>query len=78
MEISGSIMSYGMQTIQASQQKMAQAAQDIAGQNANQADIADLTTQLLQMEQAKQMSEAGAKMVETADEALGTVINTTA
>lgn len=77
MEISGSLMGYGLQTMQAGQQKMAEAAQGVAGAAENM-NIADLTTQLMQMEQAKVMSEAGAKMVESADEALGTVINTTA
>lgn len=78
MEISGSLMSAGLHTMQASQQKMAEAAQNVASSNTANNDIADLTTQLVQMEQAENMSQAGAKMVQTADEALGTIINTTA
>ena len=78
MEISGSLMSAGLQTMQASQQKVAEAAQGIASNNTGNNDIAELTTQLVQMEQAENMSQAGAKMVQTADEALGTIINTTA
>ena len=78
MEISGSLMSAGLHAMQTGQQKAVEAAQNVASTGSGDMNIADLTTQLMQMEQAKAMSEAGAKMVESADEALGTVINTMA
>ncbi len=78
MEISGSLMSAGLHAMQTGQQKAVEAAQNVASMGSGDMNIADLTTQLMQMEQAKVMTEAGAKMVESADEALGTVINTMA
>lgn len=85
MEISPGMMPAGIQAIQNGQQQMTEAAQNIASTTATSAnptaptaDIADLTTQLLQLEQAQQMTEAGARVVQTADETLGTLIDTTA
>jgi len=85
MQISPSLMTMGIQTIQNGQQQMVGAAQAVASattsSSANQTpdmNIADLTQQLVQMDQAKHLTMAGAKMVQTADEALGTIINTMA
>lgn len=85
MQISSGMMPMGIQAIQNGQQQMTQAAQAMAsstaGSSANQTsglDIADLTSELVQMDQAKHLTMAGAKMVQTADEALGTLIDTTA
>lgn len=85
MQISSGMMPMGIQAIQNGQQQMAKAAQAVASStansNADQApdfNIADLTQQLVQMDQAKHLTMAGAKMVQTADEALGTIINTMA
>ena len=38
-------------------------------------DIANITEQLMQLEQAKQMSQLGARVLSTADESLGTLID---
>lgn len=85
MQISTSMMPMGIQTIQNGQQQMAEAAQAVASSvastgadNMPELNIEDLTTQLVQMDQAKHLTMAGAKMVQTADEAIGTVINTLA
>lgn len=83
MEISSGMMPMGIQTIQNGQQQMAEAAQAVASSSANSAqaqdlNVAELTSHLVQMDQAKHLTMAGAKMVETADEALGTIINTLA
>lgn len=79
MEISSSLMSAGVQTIKASQQQLASTAQTVA--NATVSDmpmmnIADLTQQLVQMDQAQHLAMVGGKMVEAASENIGTLINT--
>ena len=63
MQISPGMMPAGLQAMQNGQPTTA---------------IADLTTHLMQMEQAKHMVEAGSKVIQTADETLGTLIDTTA
>lgn len=79
MEISPSLMSVGVQTIKASQQQLASTAQTVA--NATVSDtpmmnIAALTQQLVQMDQAQHLAMVGGKMVEAASENIGTLINT--
>lgn len=79
MEISPSLMSVGVQTIKASQQQLASTAQTVANATVSDmpmANIADLTQQLVQMDQAKHLAMVGGKMVEAASENIGTLINT--
>lgn len=78
MQISPGMMPAGLQAMQNGQRQMTEAAHAIANANQPTTDIADLTTQLMQMEQAKHMVEAGSKVIQTADETLGTLIDTTA
>lgn len=80
MQVSPSMMSMGVQTIKASQQQLASTAQTVA--NATVSDmpmmnIADLTQQLVQMDQAQHLAMVGGKVVEAASENIGTLINTT-
>lgn len=81
MEISPSMMSMGVQTIKAGQQQLADAAQVVANSNVSNmpmANIANLTEQLVQMDQAQHLAMVGGKMVEAASENMGTIINTMA
>lgn len=80
MQVSPSLMSTGVQTIKASQQQLASAAQVVANSNVSDMpmmNIADLTQQLVQMDQAQHLAMVGGKMVEAASENIGTLINTT-
>lgn len=80
MQVSPSMMSMGVQTIKASQQQLASAAQVVANSNVSDMpmmNIADLTQQLVQMDQAQHLAMVGGKMVEAASENIGTLINTT-
>lgn len=79
MQVSPGMMSMGVQTIKASQQQLASAAQVVANSNVSDMpmmNIADLTQQLVQMDQAQHLAMVGGKMVEVASENIGTLINT--
>lgn len=79
MEISPSLMSVGVQTIKASQQQLASTAQTVANATVSDmpmANVADLTQQLVQMDQAQHLAMVGGKMVEAASENIGTLLNT--
>ncbi|MEK1905371.1 MAG: hypothetical protein AAAB13_06300 [Pseudomonas sp.] len=97
MEITGSAFNSGLNTIQAGQRRVDQAAVDIAGnavtpppeqtppsQQVNQSQAleqssqADLAQSLVALTVGKTEVQAGAKVVETADEVLGTLIDTRA
>lgn len=86
MQISPTVFSAGLSAIKTGQEQLANAAQAIATTSSNAAstpaaiaapalDLANITEQLMQLEQAKQMSELGAKVLKTADESLGTLID---
>jgi len=84
MEIN-SLMSSGLGAFQAGQQRIDEAAAVIAGANlpaanASQAvnEVVELTEQLVQMKVGEHAAKAGARMIQSADEVLGTLINTTA
>ena len=79
MQVSSSLMSAGVQTIKASQQQLASTAQTVANATASDMpmmNIADLTQQLVQMDQAQHLAMVGGKMVEAASENIGPLINT--
>ena len=85
MEISSaSAFTSGLASIQNGQRRVDQAAAEVAGASlpsapANpSATAADLTSLLLELEMGKQEVEAGAKVLKTADETLGTLIDTRA
>ncbi|HKM36791.1 MAG TPA: hypothetical protein VJY83_04025 [Thiopseudomonas sp.] len=87
MQVSANIFSAGLSAIKTGQEQLANAAQAIAQQPSSAAlsapaataapmiDMANLTEQLLMLEQAKQMNELGARVVSTAEESLGTLID---
>lgn len=88
MEISGSVLSSGLSAVQAGQRRANQAATEIAGaavspppeaQSTRSSDSnADLATGLVELQAGKIQVQAGAKVIETADEVLGTLIDTRA
>lgn len=83
MQISANVLSAGLSAIKTGQEQLATAAQAIAQQPSSaqaataapMIDMANLTEQLLMLEQAKQMSELGARVISTAEESLGTLID---
>ena len=82
MQINNSILSAGLGAFQAGQQRLEQAGGSIAAATLpavqpSQA-VAEVTEQLVQLKVAEHEAAAGAKMIRTADEVLGTLINTTA
>lgn len=84
MEIN-SLMSSGLGAYQAGQQRIDMAAEAIAGASLPAADasqavseVVELTEQLVQMKVGEHAAKAGARMIQSADEVLGTLINTIA
>lgn len=84
MNISASQFSAGLSAIQTSQQQIAEAAQNIAQSNnhaVNAATVAPaidtgyIAEQLMLLEQAKIMNQLGVKVINSAEESLGTLID---
>ncbi len=86
MDISGNILRSGVDAFQAGKRRADMAAADIAAaavpvdpkvQESNSfADSnRDLVTSLVELEAGKLQAQAGAKVVETADEVLGTLVD---
>ncbi len=86
MQISANAFSAGLSAIKTGQEQMVNAAQAIAQTSSNAAstpaataapalDLAQITEQLMQLEHAKQMSQLGARVLSSADESLGTLID---
>ncbi|WP_205342746.1 hypothetical protein [Denitrificimonas caeni] len=86
MQISSNLFSAGLCAIKTSQEHLANAAQAIAKSNSNAVSTPaasaapvtqtpHLTEQLIQLEQAKQMNQLGARVLSSADESLGTLID---
>jgi flagellar hook protein FlgE len=76
MEISGSAFSSGLSTVQSGQRRIDQAASDIASNSVNRnSDAADTADNLVQLNVGKVEAQAGAKVIETSDEVLGTLID---
>lgn len=93
MEISGSAFNSGLSTIQSGQRRVDQAAADIASNTASssatpqpatqpqateQGYRPDLAESLVSLNIGKVEVQAGARVVDTADEVLGTLIDTRA
>lgn len=82
MQIDNSLISAGLGAFQSGQQRLAQAGGEIAAatlpaMQPSQA-AAEVTEQMVQLKVAEHEAAAGARMIRTADEVLGTLINTTA
>lgn len=86
MEVSGSVLSSGLAAFQAGQRRVDVAAAEIAGAAVNTDPKAqetnsfaesnrDLVTSLVELQAGKLQAQAGAKVVETADEVLGTLVD---
>ena len=81
MEISKNLFNAGLGTVQAGQRRIDQAATDIVGSSLRrgeqaQAEAADLASSLVALDVGKFEAQAGAKVIEAADAALGTLIDT--
>ena len=86
MEISGSAFNSGLAAIQSGQQRVDQAATNIASSTVTRPEQArdstalpdtnaDLASSLVELKVGKTEAQAGAKVVETADEVLGTLLD---
>lgn len=81
-----SILASGLAGIQAGQQRADRAASELAGgvaapssspaAPADDLSLSDMATQLVELNLARLEVEAGARVIETADELLGTLVNT--
>lgn len=83
MQINSSLLSAGLGAYQAGQQRVDQASTAIADGPAPEnsqavAETADLTEELVQLKVGEHQAKAGARIIQTADEVLGTLINTRA
>jgi hypothetical protein len=85
MQINHSLLSAGLGAYQAGQQRIDQAGAAIAeqtlpavGNSQALADTVELTEQLVQMKVGEHAANAGVRMLQTADEVLGTLVNTKA
>lgn len=90
MEISGNAFSAGLGGIQVGQRRVEQAASEIAsstvqgpqqtnpGAESQSVNSADLASSLVGLAQGRNEVQASARVVETADEVLGTLIDTRA
>lgn len=89
MEISGSAFNSGLAALQGGQRRVDQAAVDIASTTVARperapdssqvpANNADLATSLIELKVGKAEAQAGAKVIETADDVLGTLLDTRA
>jgi hypothetical protein len=82
MQIESNPLSAGVGLFQAGQQRLSQAAGEIAvatlpAMQPSQA-VAEVSDQLIQLKLAEHEAALGAKMIRTADEVLGTLIDTRA
>ncbi|MCQ4315505.1 hypothetical protein EA797_02405 [Stutzerimonas zhaodongensis] len=84
MQINNSLLSAGLGAYQAGQQRVDQAATVIAGRTVPVetsqvvAETVELTEQLVQMKVGEHQAKAGVRLLQSADEVLGTLVNTKA
>lgn len=85
MQINNNLLSAGLGAYQAGQQRVDQAGAAIAGRTLPMVETSqtltntvELTEQLVQMKVGEHQAKAGARMLQTADEVLGTLVNTKA
>ncbi|WP_104098912.1 hypothetical protein [Stutzerimonas kunmingensis] len=85
MQITNNLLGAGLSAYQGGQQRVEQAASSIASANApvlgnSQAvtEITEITEQLIQLKVGEHSAKAGARMIQSADEVLGTLIDTQA
>ncbi len=77
-----SLMGAGLSAFQNGQQRVEQAASSIASASApalgNSQAVAELTEELIQLKVGEHTAKLGARMIQSADEVLGTLIDTQA
>ena len=82
MQITNSMMSAGLSAFQSGQQRVEQAASAIASANGSLPDnsqaVADITEQMIQLKVGEHSAKVGARVIQSADEVLGTLIDTQA
>lgn len=85
MQINNSLLSAGLYAFQAGQQRadhagsaIAAGSLPIADNSQAEAEAVDLTEQLVRLKVGEHTAKAGARILQTADEVLGTLINTKA
>jgi len=85
MQITNNLLGAGLSAYQGGQQRVEQAASSIASANApvlgnSQAvtEITEITEQLILLKVGEHSAKAGARMIQSADEVLGTLIDTQA
>lgn len=82
MQITSSLLGAGLSAYQGGQQRVEQAGAAIAADSLPGADnsqaLAELTEQLIQMKLGEHSANLGARMIQSADEVLGTLIDTQA
>lgn len=84
MQINSSLLSAGLGAYQAGHQRVEQAGMAIAERTLPvetsqvMADSVELTEELVQMKVGEHQARTGVRLLETADEVLGTLINTKA
>jgi hypothetical protein len=85
MQINSSLLSAGLEAYQAGKQRIDQTGAAIVEQTLPVADTSqavaetvELTEQLIQMKVGEHTARAGVRMLHTADEVLGTLVNTKA
>ena len=85
MQINNSLLSAGLGAYQAGQQRVDQASGVVsdrtlpAAQTSQAvADTVEMTEQLVQMKVGEHQAKAGVRLLQTADEVLGTLVNTKA
>lgn len=75
MEISGNAFSAGLASVQTGQRRVDQAGSDIASTGARTASSDALSDHLLDLRRGQHEVEAGAKVIQAADETLGTLLD---
>ncbi len=75
MEISGNAFSAGLAGVQTGQRRVDQAGSDIANAGARTASSDALTDHLVDLRRGQHEVEAGAKVIQAADETLGTLLD---
>jgi len=82
MQITNSLMGAGLSAFQNGQQRVEQAATSIASASApaqgNSQAVAELTEELIQLKVGEHTAKLGTRMIQSADEVLGTLIDTKA
>lgn len=82
MQITNSLMGAGLSAFQDGQQRVEQAASSIASASApalgNSQAVAELTEELIQLKVGEHTAKLGARMIQSADEVLGMLIDTQA